>query len=214
MRFVVGFLILTSAGWAQSLPADINAASLTRLPPVERKDLDEKGQKIFDSLTAPNSTTAPRGILGLGMYNPKLAEALHLLHDSVIRDGTLGNQINEVAILIATREEQMSLNEWYSHEAAALKVGVSQATIDAIRLGKEPVGLPEKDALVIRFGRELFRQRHISSETFAKGVELFGRRGTVELIGVMGDYSMVGMMLQAVDQQLPGKPVLPPLSTK
>ena len=67
---------------------------------------------------------------------------------------------------------------------------------------------------MIRFGRELFRTRRVSSGTFAKTVELYGRRGTVELIGIMGDYSMVGMMLQAVDQQLPGKPALPPLATK
>ena len=60
----------------------------------------------------------------------------------------------------------------------------------------------------------MFRQKRVGAETFAKAVELFGRRGTVELIGVMGDYSMVGMMLQAVDQQLPGRPELPPLMKK
>jgi 4-carboxymuconolactone decarboxylase len=108
----------------------------------------------------------------------------------------------------------MSLNEWYGHEATALKVGLEQPIIDIVKLGKEPVGLAPKDEIVIRFGRELFRQRHVSAETFAKAVELFGQRGTVEMIGVMGDYSMVGLMLQAVDQQLPGKPALPPLMTK
>jgi len=210
----VGIMAAVVASGQTGMPSDIDAKSLTRLPPVERKDLDEKGQKIFDSLAGPNATAAPRGILGLGMYNPALADALHKLHDSVIREGTLGNRTNEIAILVATREERMSLNEWYSHEGLALKVGVEQAVIDIIKFGKEPEGLAEKDALVIRFGRELFREWHVGSETFAKAVELFGRRGVVELIGVMGDYSMVGMMLQAVDQQLPGRAALPPLVTK
>jgi hypothetical protein len=67
---------------------------------------------------------------------------------------------------------------------------------------------------VIRFGREWFRGRHVSPETFAKAVEAFGQRGRAELIGVMGDYAMVAMMLEAVDQQLPGRPALAPLKTK
>jgi 4-carboxymuconolactone decarboxylase len=206
-------IFAAAASFGQSLPADIDATTLTRLPPVQRQDLDADGQKIFDSLAGP--TKAPmRGILGLGIYDPKLAEALHLLHDSVTKYGTLGNRVDELAILVATREEKMSLNEWYSHEAAALKAGIDQSTIDVVKFGKEPTGLDAKDALIIRFGREWFRDHHVSSDTFAKTVEAFGQRGTVELIGVMGDYAMVGMMLQAVDQQLPNRPALPPLKTK
>jgi len=205
-------IFAAAASFGQSLPADINATTLTRLPPVQRQDLDADGQKIFDSLAGP-SKAPMRGILGLGIYDPKLAEALHLLHDSVTKYGTLGNRVDELAILVATREEKMSLNEWYSHEAAALKAGIDQSTIDVVKFGKEPTGLDAKDALIIRFGREWFRDHHVSSDTFAKTVEAFGQRGTVELIGVMGDYAMVGMMLQAVDQQLPGRPALPPLKT-
>jgi len=206
-------IFAAAASFGQSLPADINATTLTRLPPVQRQDLDADGQKIFDSLAGP-SKAPMRGILGLGIYDPKLAEALHLLHDSVTKYGTLGNRVDELAILVATREEKMSLNEWYSHEAAALKAGIDQSTIDVVKFGKEPTGLDAKDALIIRFGREWFREHRVSSDTFAKTVEAFGQRGTVELIGVMGDYAMVGMMLQAVDQQLPNRPALPPLKTK
>ena len=214
--FVLFALSLAAvAQTAKPLPVDVNPESLMRLPSVQRAELDENGQKIFDSLAGPNggpSSTRPlRGILGLGIYNPKLAEALHLLHDSVIRDGTLGNHVNELAILVATREQDMSMNEWYSHEAAALKAGVPQAAVDIVKSGKEATGLDEKDALVIRFGRELFRGRRVTADTFAKAVSTFGRRGTVELIGVMGDYAVVAMMLQAVDQQNPGREPLPPL---
>lgn len=209
--FITISIFTAAAALGQTLPADINATTLTRLPPVQRQDLDADGQKVFDSLVGTNNKGPLRGILGLGIYDPKLAEALHLLHDSVTKYGTLGNRVDELAILVATREEQMSLNEWYGHEAAALKAGLDQSVIDVVKFGKEPSGLDAKDALVIRFGREWFRDHRVGPDTFAKTVEAFGQRGTVELIGVMGDYAMVGMMLQAVDQQLPGRPVLPPL---
>lgn len=215
MKILLSISIFSAAvSFGQALPADINATTLTRLPPVQRQDLDADGQKIFDSLAGPNNKGPLRGILGLGIYDPKLAEALHLLHDSVTKYGTLGNRVDELAILVATREEQMSLNEWYSHEASALKAGLDQSIIDVVKFGKELTGLDAKDALVVRFGREWFRDHRVSSDTFAKTVEAFGQHGTVELIGVMGDYAMVGMMLQAVDQQLPNRPALPPLKTK
>jgi len=171
MKTLLSISILSAAAaFGQTLPADINATTLTRLPPVQRQDLDADGQKIFDSLAGPNSKGPLRGILGLGIYDPKLAEALHLLHDSVTKFGTLGNRVDELAILVATREEQMSLNEWYGHEASALKAGLDQSIIDVVKFGKEPAGLDAKDALVIRFGREWFREHHVSPDTFAKTV--------------------------------------------
>jgi hypothetical protein len=42
-------------------------------------------------------------------------------------------------------------------------------------------------------------------------VSLFGRRGTIEITMVMGDYAMTAMLLNAVNQQLPAdwEPLLP-----
>lgn len=198
-----GLVAATATLWGQAknprLPNDIDPASHSRIPLVHRQDLDASGQKIWDSLGG-NPDRPPCCVFGIAIYNPEMADALFKLRNSVVRDGTLGNHITEVAILTGTREQQMSSNEWTGHEAAARKAGVDQTTIDAIKERKDLTGVPEKDALVIRFGRELFRDRKISSETFAKAVEAFGRRGTVELIGVMADYAMVALMLEAVDE--------------
>ena len=41
---------------------------------------------------------------------------------------------------------------------------------------------------------------------------VFGRQGAIEIVATIGDYVMAGLMLTAVDQQLPEdrKPLLPP----
>jgi competence ComEA-like helix-hairpin-helix protein len=109
----------------------------------------------------------------------------------VIKEGTLGTRVNELAILIATRETSFS-SEWNSHEPAALKAGIDQATIDAVRFDRDPSGVPGKDALVIRFGRRLFREKRVSPDIFAQAEALFGKRGTVELVALRGDYALVG----------------------
>src|SRR5262249_15936986 len=117
----------------------------------------------------------------------------------------------EAAVLTATRESQFSESEWTGHSASGLRAGLSQSTIDVIRDGRDLAGVPEEDAIVIRFGRELFRNKHISPETFAKVKDRFGGRGTGELMGIMGDYLFVALMLKAVDQQLSDDRALPPL---
>jgi len=104
--------------------------------------------------------------------------------------------------LIAAREFDETY-EWNSHEAGARRANVDQKSIDAIKFNRALDGVPERDALVIRFGRAIFHDRKVSSELYAKVVEAFGQQGMFELTAVMGDYAMAAIMLRAVDQHVP-----------
>ena len=97
-------------------------------------------------------------------------------------------------------------------ETPGQRAGVAQNVIDTVRTNRDTAGLPEKDALVIRYGRELFRKHKIDSALYAKVVEQFGRQGMVDLTLTLGDYAMTALLLNAVDQHLPpGRTVnLPP----
>ena len=64
-------------------------------------------------------------------------------------------------------------------------------------------GLAEKDATVIQFLRTLMREHKVSSELWAKQIQLFGRQNTVEIMQLMGDYFTAGTMMNAADQHLP-----------
>jgi hypothetical protein len=89
---------------------------------------------------------------------------------------------------------------------------IEQSTIDIIKYNKPMAGLDEKEAAIIEFGRETFGRRKVSSETFAKVLGLFGRKGTVDLLELMASYAGTAGQLTAIDEQLqPGqKPLLPP----
>lgn len=100
--------------------------------------------------------------------------------------------------------------EWTGHEIGAQRAGVPQEVIDVIKHNRPTTGLPEKEATVIEFGRAMLRGDHqVSPAMWAKMVSLFGRQGTMEIVMIMGDYTMTAMVLNAVDQQLP--PDRPPL---
>ena len=123
--------------------------------------------------------------------------------------GTLDPHTRELAILVACRETNYNL-EWNGHEAIGLKAGLDAKLIDVVRYNRPLAGLNEKDATVIRFGRQMFHDKKVDSATFAKAVELWGKRGTMDMVAVMNTYAVSGYFAIAVDERSPeGKPELP-----
>lgn len=195
---------------AQSkLPADLDPKSRARLPYLKKSDMDATGQRIFDTLPGAGKDEILRGPLAFSAYNPAVAQALHDLHDAAVPGGTLDPQTRELAILVACRETNYNL-EWNAHEALGLKAGIDAKSIDVIRYNRPPAGLNEKDSTVIRFGRQLFHDKKVDSATFGKAVQLWGKRGTMDMVAVMSTYAVSGYFAIAVDERSPeGKPELP-----
>src|SRR5215510_9916143 len=163
---------LTFAQSGAKLPADLDPDSRARLPYLQRKDMDESSQKIFDKLPGRSQEGILRGPLAFAAYNPPVAQALFDLHNAAVA-GALDPHTRELAILVACRETNYSF-EWNGHEAIALKSGVDQKVIDVVRTRAALTGLDEKDAAVISFGRQMFGDKKMDAATFAKVKQLFG----------------------------------------
>ena len=205
---------VASAAFAQSasLPSDLDAKSLARLPYVTRQDLGDAGQKLADIFARNGKPSDPiTGPLAFASYNVPVANALLDLHDGAVGKGSLNAHVRELAILVACRETNYNL-EWNGHEPAAVKAGVDAKAIDAVRTGGALTGLDDADAAVIRFGRELIGDRKMSSATFAKAVQLYGKNGAMDLVAVMSTYAVSGFYAIAVDEHPPSsKSALPAL---
>jgi len=202
-------LSVTILGGQSSLPSDIHPESLSRLPPVQRADLNEEGKRVWDQIAGGRGM--PRtGPAAVSMHSPKAAEAIQALNQ-YLRTTVVGSRFFELSALVAAREFDQQY-EWSGHEPAAVRAGLEQSVIDVVKFDRDVDGLSEKDATVIRLGRALFREHKVPSALWAKTVELFGRQGAVEITAIMADYAMAGFMLTAVDQQLPPdrKALLPP----
>lgn len=211
LRAAIVFAGLASfIAWAQSkIPTDLDPQSRARLPYLKKSEVDAKGQKLFETFASKDETL--RGPLAFAAYNPAVAQALLDLHNAAVTGGTLDAHTRELAILVACRETTYNL-EWNGHEPSAVKAGVDARVIDVVRNNRPLDGLNEKDATVIRFGRQLFRDKKVDSATFAKAAELWGKRGTMDMVAVMNTYAVSGYFAIAVDERSPeGKPELPPL---
>lgn len=192
------------------LPRDIHPESLSRLPPVQRAELDSEGQRIYDTLAGAGKALARTGPSAVTMHSPKAAEPIFALNQ-VLRKTVAGSKYFELAALVAAREFDQQY-EWSAHEPAGLKAGLEQSVIDAVKYNRSVADLPDTDATVIRLGRALFRDHEVGPDLWAGMEKHFGRQGAVEVTLIMADYAMAGFILTAVDQRLPPdrKPLLPP----
>ncbi len=213
-----------TASYSNPLPKDVYPDSRNRLPMPKREDFDAEGQKIFDYVTRGKPMAngeVPSGFLPTGtpqadvrLWAPRLAMAQSDAGHYLKYDTGLPNRLLEIAILQTAYELECQY-EWTQWERFGRNPKdprhIEDSLIDLIKYNKPVVGIGEKEAAIIKFSREDFGDRKVSSETFAEVLRLFGRKGTVDLLWVMANYSTAAAELTAFDQQLqPGQtPLLP-----
>ena len=68
--------------------------------------------------------------------------------------------------------------------------------------------LSPEEAVVVRYGRELFRQHRVTQSTFDEARARFGDQGVTELTALMGYYALLACSLNAFEVQ-PGPDAVP-----
>mgnify|MGYP003694336841 CR=1 FL=1 len=124
-------------GQAPSLPPDINPVTLSRLPPVNRNDLDAEGQRIFDARA--NNTPGP-GPGHISIIQPEGRRGSG--HAGPVASGVprgdqspMGGRLYQLVVLITAREIDQQY-EWSAHEPAGLRAGLEQSVIDVVKFDK------------------------------------------------------------------------------
>src|SRR2546423_8172864 len=195
-----------------TLPQDIHPESRPRLPLPKREALDGQEKRVYDSVPDPNRPTLAgfRGPAGIWLHSPRVGEPFREMNRILRNEVPLAPRLRELAILVTAREFDSQF-EWTAHEPVALKEGLDPGILDAVKFRKAVSGAPEKEAALIAFGRELFRDRKVRAETYAEMRRGSGRTAVVNITALMANYAFTAVMLTAFDQQLHEgrKPLLP-----
>jgi 4-carboxymuconolactone decarboxylase len=195
-----------------TLPKDIYPESRSRLPLPKREALDEQGKRVYDSVLDPKRPTLAgfQGPAGIWLHSPRVGEPFREMNRILRNEVPLAPRLRELAILVTARELDSQF-EWTAHEPVALKEGLDPKILDAVKFRRGVSGAPEKEAAIIAFGRELFRDRKVRAETYAEMVRVFGQTAVVNITALMANYAFTAVMLAAFDQQLHEgrKPLLP-----
>lgn len=127
---------------------------------------------------------------------------LHASGVDVRWNSPLGRDLTELAILTAARAHDQPY-EWSLHEMEALAVGLDPKIIDVARHRRPVTGLPEKAAVIIEAGREIFGTHTLSAGTYARALETLGKENLVDIVILMANYAATATRLTAFNQQMP-----------
>lgn len=181
---------------------------MQRMPPLAYEDMDAEQKQVVDTIVAGPRKGFYGPFLPL-IYSPVLLDRVQELGLHCRYNSSLPPALSELLILISARHWTAQF-EWYSHTETAEKAGVPRAAIEAIRVRQEPVlPDPDQDALY-RFAHEYYMSGKVSDATFETAVSRFGRRGVVDIVGIMGYYALMSMALNVFEEPLP-EGVEPPL---
>ena len=180
---------------------------MAKLPLVSREDLPADKQPVYDRIAASRGSVL--NVFRAMLNSPDAAGAVADLGAYLRYGSSLDPASREIAILTVSNELRCDY-EWTNHLPEARAAGVSDQVIDAIRSGRAPMGIPAKEGVFAAAARELLRDHALSDRTFQAIEHLVGPQQTVDLILLVGYYSMLARILLTLDVELDDGTAPPP----
>jgi 4-carboxymuconolactone decarboxylase len=192
-----------SAGFASEVRYVVAPERLPRLAP----EVLTEEQKRLEAEIAATPRGNMRGPFEAMQRSPGFMGPTARLGSYIRYESPLEFRIREIAALMGARFWTQQY-EWHVHVPNALKAGVDQSIIDAIRDGYKPPRMAADEEVVYQFMTELLNNKGVSDPTYARALELFGEAGIVDLVGTVGYYVMIGMIMNVARTGIPdGKPL-------
>jgi 4-carboxymuconolactone decarboxylase len=174
---------------------------MSRYREITTAEMTPAQKRVHDQIVA-----GKRGRFGgpfqLLIRAPEICELASQLGEHLRWGSSLPDRLSELAI-IATARFWRAQYEWHAHAPLAAKAGVPAAAIEAIRTGGEPHFAAADEALVWRLCSEIFRSRRLSDASFKEAIAAFGEAGLVEIVSIVGYYTLIGNTLNVFQVPLP-----------
>jgi 4-carboxymuconolactone decarboxylase len=174
---------------------------MSRVHDLDLSKLGPEQRRVHDEIAA-GPRGAVKGPLRVWLESATLADKAQAL-GAFCRFGTsLPPRLSELAILVTGAFWQARF-EWHAHAPIALQAGLDADAIEAIRTGRTPQLTRQDEAAVYAFAQELTQTRRVSDLTYARAQQLLGLTAVVELVGILGYYTLISMTINAFEVPLP-----------
>ena len=184
-----------------ALSCNLEPPLMPRLPTVDRDTLPPEQQAAYDEILRVRGQV--RGPFAIWLTSPELCQHALALQDWFPKHAKLDRRLLELMILVMARAATAQF-AWFVHEPHALRLGVSQAVIEAIRERRTPDFDKQDERLVYDISHELDATKTLSQATYDRGISLLGAEAMVELVSAVGFYVMVAMTLNTFQAPVPG----------
>ena len=183
---------------------------MSNFPIYERDHLSSEQRRFWDLVTTgPRSfaTGGPDANSLPGLYNswlpfPQFGELMVGLGDAIRQQENIPGKLREM-VIITTSVLLNSRLEYDVHSQFARLEGLSDTIIAAIGEGTEPPFEDDSERVIYTANVELVRTSTLSAKTQDEVIKLFGLPGLVQLIALVGLYSIVSYTINSAGVELP-----------
>jgi 4-carboxymuconolactone decarboxylase len=175
----------------------------SRLPALSENTLTPEQRALAESIrSGPRGQFKLAGPFAVYLHAPAFGELAQKLGGHLRFKTSVPGRLSEFAILV-TAQHWKAQYEWAMHVPMAEKQGVKPQTIRDIQAGRAPKSAPRDELAIYAFAKELYAKRRVSTATFNRVRKILGDAGTVELVGILGYYALVSMILNTFRMPLP-----------
>jgi 4-carboxymuconolactone decarboxylase len=186
--------------------------SETRFPTLAPEDLTDEQRAVVDSIQSGPRGAGLRGPFNALLRSPALCDLVQKVGAYVRFGSSIPAPLNELAICMAGRKWGAQY-EFYAHRRLGIEAGLPPAILDAVAEGRRPADMSGDETLVYEFVTDLLGTGAVPDPRYNAVIDRFGERGVMDLVGAVGYYSLVSMVLNVAQVQLPEgeEPPLKPL---
>ena len=165
-----------------------------RMPPIPADKLTPAQQDAARQLAATPRGNRISGPFVALLRSPEFMNRLQKTGEYLRYQSSLSGKIREFTILMTARQWDQQY-EWNAHYPLAIREGLGKEKAVAIATGKRPEGMLDDEDSAYDFVNELLKTKHVSDATYARAIGKFGEQGVIDITGLTGYYSAIGMIL-------------------
>lgn len=147
------------------------------------------------------------------IHHPELADRVQNLGEHLRYGAAISAANIEFVVLMVARHMNCQY-EWFAHaRVARTTTDLPESIITALQVGQQPQNLSEEHTALYSFCHALLTQGQASDPIYAAALKHFERQGILDIIALVGYYTMIALVLNTSQIPLPEgtEPPLQPL---
>ncbi len=173
-----------------------------RLAKLSYEQLSDEQKVAWDEVVA-GPRKKMHGPFFIWLHSPELLSRGQKLGLYSRFQSSLPPRLSELCILIMAAHWRCG-GEWVDHEPIARSHGVDAAALEALRTGARAQFKADDEIAVYSLAQELLATREVSDATYATAKTALGERGVLDVVAVLGYYSLIAMSMKTFAQKPEG----------
>ena len=173
-----------------------------RLAKLSYDELSPQQKAAWDEVVA-GPRKKMHGPFFIWLHSPELLSRGEKLGLYARFQSSLPQRLSELCILMIAAHWKAA-GEWVDHAPIARELGVDSHALEALRKGLPAEFKNSDERAAYELAQELLNKRDVSDATYARVKAVLGERAILDLVAVLGYYSLIAMSMKTFALQPEG----------